>query len=124
MSGASVRVEALTDEQWPLWRDLRFEALADTPIGFGELLENAVLKADADWQAVPKRPGLKLLAWDGDCPVGMGGGFRREGGTPVLYAVYVQPASRGEGVLEALVDRVAAWCAPEASSSPAPAPAS
>jgi GNAT superfamily N-acetyltransferase len=113
VSAASVRVEALNDEQWPLWRDLRLEALADTPIGFGELLENAVLKSDEDWQEVLKRPGLKLLAWEAEQPVGMGGGFRRDDGTPVLYAVYVQPAARGGSVLAVLVERVAAWCAPE-----------
>lgn len=108
-----MRVEELTDEQWQVWRDLRLEALLDTPIGFGELHADALCKTDEDWQAVPRRPGLQLLAWDGDRPVGMAGGFRREDGTPVLYAVYVQPAARGGAGLELLVDRVVAWCAPE-----------
>ncbi len=108
-----MHVEELAAEQWILWRDLRLEALLDTPIGFGELHADALCKTDEDWQAVPTRPGLQLLAWDGDRPVGMAGGFRREDGTPVLYAVYVQPAARGGAVLALLVDHVARWCAPE-----------
>ncbi len=104
----------LAPEQWRYWRDLRLEGLQDTPIGFGELLADALLKSDEDWRAVPHRPGLQLLAWDGDRPVGMAGGFHREDGTPVLYAVFVTPVWRGRGVLDALVDHVAAWCAPDA----------
>jgi RimJ/RimL family protein N-acetyltransferase len=43
----------------------------------------------------------------------MAGGFRREDGVPVLFGVYVRPAARGSGALEALVDAVSDWAAPD-----------
>jgi len=39
--------------------------------------------------------------------------FVRDDGVPVLFGVYVRPAARGQGVLDALVDRVQAWAHPE-----------
>jgi GNAT superfamily N-acetyltransferase len=98
---------------WHAWKPLRLEALADTPIGFGELHADAAAQTDDEWEARWARPGLRLIAYDGAEPLGMAGGFRREDGVPLLFGVYVRPAARGSGVLEALVDRVAAWAAPD-----------
>ncbi len=106
---ADVRVEAVTD--WRVWKPLRLEGLADTPIGFGELYADAVLLSDAEWDQRWARPGLRLLAYVGDEPVGMAGGFVGDAG-PTLFGVYVRPAARGQGVLDVLVDAVSAWCAP------------
>jgi GNAT superfamily N-acetyltransferase len=92
---------------------MRLEALKDTPIGFGELYADALALTDEEWEARFQRPGLRLLAYDDDVPVGMAGGFVRDDGVPVLFGVYVRPAARGKGVLGALVDAVQAWAAPE-----------
>jgi GNAT superfamily N-acetyltransferase len=109
-----VRVEVLSDpSDWRRWRDLRLEALADTPIGFGELHADAVRLSDEEWQARWARRGFRAMAYDGDDPVGMAGGFVSEDGVPILFGVYVRPAARGRGVLAALVDAVSAWAAPE-----------
>jgi RimJ/RimL family protein N-acetyltransferase len=110
--GDALRVDVLTPEGWRSWRDLRLEALQDTPIGYGELYADAVLLTDEEWQGRGSRPGVKVIAYDGDDPVGMAGGFVGEDGSPVLFGVYVRPAARGGGVLSALVDAVAAWAAP------------
>jgi GNAT superfamily N-acetyltransferase len=110
-----VRVEVVKPEDWRAWRDLRLEALRDTPIGFGELYADALLRTDEEWIERSERPGLRLLAYDEDgLPVGMAGGFHTPEGIPVLVAVYVRPASRGQGVVAALVDVVQAWAAPDA----------
>jgi GNAT superfamily N-acetyltransferase len=113
-----VRVELLTPADWRAWRKLRLEALLDTPIGYGELHADAVLRPDEEWQERMGRPGLRLMAYDseggeGGVPVGMAGGFHDES-RPVLFGVYVRPGSRGGGVLGALVDVVEAWAAPDA----------
>ena len=109
-----MRVEALGPEDWRAWRDLRLEALKDTPIGFAELHADALLVTDEEWQARWARPGARFLAYDQtDHALGMAGGFRDEEGVPILFGVYVRPAHRGGGVLEALVDAVAPWAAPD-----------
>ena len=113
---ADVRVERLAEDQWPAWRDLRLEALQDTPIGFGESYADAAQRTDDYWQEVPSRPGLQVLAWDGDRAVGMAGGFLDDTRRPTVYAVFVQPGSRGQGVLDALLDVVAEWARAEGAS--------
>jgi GNAT superfamily N-acetyltransferase len=109
-----VDVESVGPAGWRPWRDLRLEALKDTPIGFMESYDDALRVPDEEWQERLARPGLRLLAYDGERPVGVAGGFRDEAGTPVLFAVYVTPSARGGPVLRALVERVVEWAAPDA----------
>ena len=112
-----MRVETLTDADWRAWRDLRLEALQDTPIGYGELYADAVLRSDEEWEHrlnTPRPPGMRVMAYDGDRALGMAGGFVGDEGLPVLYGVYVRPEARGGAVLAALVEAVAAWAAPAA----------
>ena len=108
-----MEVDTVTPDDWRAWRDLRLEALKDTPIGFMETYDQALTVSEEQWRERLGRPGLRLLAHDGSGPVGMAGGFRDDAGVPVLFAVYVTPAARRSGALEALVDAVAAWCAPD-----------
>jgi GNAT superfamily N-acetyltransferase len=99
---------------WRVWKPLRLEALADTPIGFGELYADAVAQADHEWELRWRRQtGIKVMALERDVPLGIAGGFPADDGRKVLFSVYVRPAARGRGVLEALVDRVEAWAAPD-----------
>ncbi|MGB8649154.1 MAG: GNAT family N-acetyltransferase [Mycobacteriales bacterium] len=108
-----MRVEVLAPEDWRVWRDLRLEGLADTPIGFGELHADAVLRSDEDWQAAMRRPGVRVMAYGGSGSLGMAGGFLGPDGAPLLFGVYVRPSARGAGVLAALVEVVAGWAAPD-----------
>jgi len=101
-------------EDWRTWRDLRLEGLRDTPIGFGRTYEEERQRPDESWQTGGTRPGLRVLARAGGRAVGMAGVFRDDTDLPVVYAVYVTPAARGQGVLAALVDVLAAWAAPDA----------
>ncbi len=100
---------------WQTWRAIRLEALADTPIGFGELHADALARTDEEWQERwrTQTSGPRLLAFAGDRVVGMAGGYVPEDGRHVLVAVYVRPGARGQGVLDALVAAVAAWAAPD-----------
>jgi ribosomal protein S18 acetylase RimI-like enzyme len=113
-----VVVEAGPDD-WRRWRDLRLEALADTPLGYCEALTDARRRDEASWRAALSRPGLALLVASGGEDVAMGGGFVGRGDDVLpgpgdeqvvtVFGVYVRPAARGRGLLEVLVERVAAW---------------
>ena len=115
MSAASARAEVrrIRPQDWPQSRALRLEALADTPIGFLETLEQAQQLADEVWQqrAVRGAEGgevIQVLAWDGERPVGNCVSFLRDG-RYWLAAVYVSPDARGAGLLAELVEACADW---------------
>jgi hypothetical protein len=78
--GQRVRAEAVTVRRarradWPELKVLRLEALADTPIGFLETLEEAQALDDAAWKARETRGGdggdsHQVLAFAGGRAVG------------------------------------------------------
>ncbi len=110
-----MRVARVAPQDWPAWRAVRLEALADTPIGFLELLADAEQRTDESWRertttaAEGDAHGL-WLAWDGDRPVGCTGAVRYEPGEHgLLYSVHVSPSHRGTGVLDALLDAACDW---------------
>lgn len=110
-----VAVRRVRPDDWAAWKAIRLEALADTPIGFGELLADAERKTDAQWQertvaaAEGDTHGL-WLAWDGDRPVGCTGGVRYSpGDVALVYAVYVSPAARGGRTFDLLLGAVEEW---------------
>lgn len=112
---AKIAVRNLQADEWLLWKRLRLEALTDTPDAFGETLDRASLRSDADWKdfavsaTMPDRRAF-LAERDG-FPVGMarlhlsGEGHRYAH----LYAMWVKPAGRGSGVGRALVETAVAW---------------
>ena len=109
----SVEIRRVRPQDWPSSRALRLEALADTPIGFLETLEQAQSADDETWQERAARgaeggDAFQVLAWDGDRPVGTCVSFVR-GGRTWLAAVYVSPDARGQGLLAEMVERCADW---------------
>jgi ribosomal protein S18 acetylase RimI-like enzyme len=108
-----VEVRRATPADWPRLKALRLEALADTPIGFLETLEQAEQLDDGVWQARAARgaeggDSLQVVAWDGARPVGTCVSFVGDG-RAWLVAVYVSPTARGRGLLGELVQRCADW---------------
>ena len=100
-------------EDWRDLRALRLEALEDTPLGFLETLADARSKPAEDWQARAARgaaggDSFQVMAWDGARPVANCVCFLRDGAA-WLAAVYVTPDHRGQGLLDELAERCAAW---------------
>jgi GNAT superfamily N-acetyltransferase len=102
-----VRVEVAGAHDWAAWKQLRLEALQDTPVAFCQRYEDAVQVPDAAWQE-ELGAGFHVLAWEQDQPVAMAQGWVDERGAG-LGAVYVTPVRRGEGLLDALVEQVVSW---------------
>jgi ribosomal protein S18 acetylase RimI-like enzyme len=116
---SAYEVRRVRADEWPQYRELRLEALKDTPIGFGEWYEDAVEKPDEMWQERAKlaaeAPDTALFAafTENGQPVGMAGAFPRVGSDRemVIYGVYVSPSHRGPrlGVATLLFDAVIQW---------------
>jgi ribosomal protein S18 acetylase RimI-like enzyme len=119
MTGAPFVVRRVRPEDWPRLKALRLEALKDTPIGFLERYEDALLIADEGWQFRAHRgseagDSAQFVAEVGDgLFVGTMVGFPDTSGSDAVWlaAVYVTPAWRGRqrAVADALLDAVIAW---------------
>jgi ribosomal protein S18 acetylase RimI-like enzyme len=101
------RLQALTEDDWRLWRALRLQALAEDPDAFGSRL--------SDWQGLGDREdrwrsrlsipgGHDVIAWCGEQPCGMASGVPATRDSWIaLISLWVAPAARGRGVGDALV---------------------
>lgn len=96
------------------WRALRLRALADTPIAFVDTVEQARARPDADWHEAAARhaagceSALFIAERAGEW-VGVAGGFAAGEGSSTIFTVFVDPAVRGQHILEALLDAVTEW---------------
>ncbi len=113
MLADDVELRRVVPDDWPALKALRLEALQDTPIAYCEAYAVAVRETDDGWRARTARgaaggDSFQVLALVRDLPVATSVGFL-EGGDAVLAAVYVTPACRGRGLLDAMVEQVAAW---------------
>ena len=110
---ADVELRRVVPDDWPAIKALRLEALQDCPTAFCERYADAVRETDERWLARTARgaeggDSFQVLAWLRDLPVATSVGFL-DGDDAVLAAVYVTPACRGRGLLDAMVEQVAAW---------------
>lgn len=106
-------VRVLSPDDWELWRELRLRALAEAPYAFSSTL--------ADWQGDGDsadrwrgRLGISgsynvVVALDGQ-PVGMASGVPGEVDAVVeLISMWVAPEARGRGVGDELLQAIASW---------------
>lgn len=111
----AVRVRTLPPADWPLYRDLRLQALADAPDAFSYTHAQAATQTDDAWAA-----RLAAAAGSGrDCPlvaeydgvaVGLSWVKRDEVGSGAeLYQVWVAPHARGVGAGSALLHAATVW---------------
>ena len=103
------QIRALNEADWPVVRDLRLRALKDSPDSYRPTLEEAIAEPESYWRAwAAGRPGAfqAFAAFEGDHPVGLVSGGRREDGAGHLGAVWADPATRGQGLGRALVETI------------------
>ncbi|MGH6656358.1 MAG: GNAT family N-acetyltransferase, partial [Actinocrinis sp.] len=115
-------IRRLRPDDWPAFREIRLEALQDTPIGFGEWHRDAVRLTAEEWRqrvervAEPSQTALFAALDESERFVGLAGVYPRAGQTEgvremVVYSVYVTPEHRGakNGVAPQLFDAAIAW---------------
>jgi RimJ/RimL family protein N-acetyltransferase len=112
-----VRIRPVRSEEWEKVRDLRLEALKDTPIAFGERYEDAVRLSADEWRARTARSvqGQSTTKWVAEAAdgrwVGTMTGYRDGTRDGWVVAVYVAPDFRGRAtrVADGLLDAVLDW---------------
>lgn len=113
---SSVRIDRVVAEDWKRLRDLRLRALLDAPDAFGSTHEREKAEDESGWRSwITGWEGgadqAVFVAVDGGAWIGMAMGFvpPDAAATPMLFAMWVEPARRGEGVGAALVGAVVRW---------------
>ena len=113
----AVTIRSTTEHDWEQVRTLRLEALADTPLAFGEHLVDAEKHGEAEWRRRGARGtnehSTHVVAIDEDGRwVGTMAGYV-DRSVPMLVGVYVSPSVRGTGVAEALLAGIEEWALTE-----------
>src|SRR3954447_12231754 len=109
-------VRRVTPDDAARMRALRLEMLADSPLAFLETLAQAAARSHDSYrariaQAAAGNQVAQFVADPGGRLIGHAGGtvLPEEPGTTVVFAVYITPARRGTGILDALIEAVAEW---------------
>ena len=107
MDGAVV----LTIEEWRRWREIRLRALADAPAAFSTTLAEWSGAADSEerWRSRLEHVALHVLWLAHGEAVGMISATEPTDGAVSLLSLWVDPAHRGHGVGEGLVEFVRQW---------------
>lgn len=105
-----MRVRQAVPGDEPVLRRLRLEALADAPEAFTSTLAREAARTDADWRRW-LAPGITLFVENAGEAHGLVAGVRDAGDDGIVYllAMWVDPALRGSGAADALMEAHLAW---------------
>lgn len=100
-----------SSDEWMLARDLRLTALAAAPLAYLEKLSDAEARDEAGWREMTGETPIRrqLVARDADGTWIASTVVRAADERAWLVGVWVDPAHRGSGVLDALVRAQMEW---------------
>jgi ribosomal protein S18 acetylase RimI-like enzyme len=106
-----VELRRLTPDDWRLWREVRLEALRESPGAFSSKLSDWQGTGDTEerWRSRLVGVSLNLVAFVDAKPAGVIGARCLDDGTVEVLSTWVAPWARGHGVGDALVDAVLRW---------------
>jgi GNAT superfamily N-acetyltransferase len=111
-----LRTRKLAAQEWPTYKALRLQALADSPDAFGRTLEEALRQPDEHWSSrlaagAGSDLDLPLLAEVDGVPAGLAWGRIEATSLEAasLYQMWVAPAYRGLGAGRMLLQAAIDW---------------
>ena len=112
-----VEVRPIGPDEWRRLKEIRIEALVESPLAFTTTPEEAQSLADAVWQqrAAGNAHGvaqLTMIGIEGVRTVGMAVGLLRDGSAAdvvPIVSVFVSPSHRGRGVGRRMMEGVEDW---------------
>lgn len=111
-----ISIRPIAPHEWPEYRDIRLQALRDSPDAFGSTWEAEAARTDESWStritsAASGDTDRALFAVNGEevcglvwCKLSVA-----EPGVADIYQMWVDPAARGLGVGRALLRQALAW---------------
>ena len=109
-----MNIRRIRDDDGPVLRDLRLRSIDDSPDAFGQPLEEARARPEAEWQRSAQQSShgderTWLIAEVGRDDVGLVQGRKRRPATLLLFSMWVDPSVRRLGVGRMLIDALEAW---------------
>lgn len=101
----TVTVRPTVESDWEILKNLRLEALQDSPDAFTATFEKTKTHSDSEWRdrVAQKRPCQFLLAFDGMRAVGMVGGTIDKQHEFTVVAMWLYENYRGNSVADLLI---------------------
>lgn len=101
----TVTIRPTIESDWEILKNLRLEALQDSPDAFTATFEKTKTHSDSEWRdrVAQKRPCQFLLAFDGMRAVGMVGGTIDKQHEFTVVAMWLYENYRGNSVADLLI---------------------
>lgn len=112
---SEVTVTRIKPTEWGTYKDLRIEALKESPDSFGGTFADAVKQEDLHWKNRVANSSdefdLPLFAWSDGFPAGLAWGkiFIEKPEDAHLFQMWVSPDFRGRKAGKKLLETVIAW---------------
>jgi GNAT superfamily N-acetyltransferase len=111
-----LKIRPLQSADWPLYRTLRLQALAESPDAFATTHAEQAARADDSWAArltaaAGSGADYPLVAEHDGAPVGLAWAKADASDPDVIdiFQVWVAPAARGRGIAAGLMREAIAW---------------
>lgn len=111
-----ISIRPIAPHEWLKYRNIRLQALQDSPDAFGSTWENEATRANENWSkriAIAASGGtdLPLFALNGDevCGLIWCKLSTLEPGAADIYQMWVAPTARGQGIGSALLKQALDW---------------
>jgi GNAT superfamily N-acetyltransferase len=110
---SEILIRQLTPDDWERFRDIRLAALLDAPSAFGSTYAQTVVYTEHIWRSRLTTAAMFAAVESGRL-IGIAGGLPAQtNNAAALISMWVDPAGRGRGIGERLVNRVVQWARDE-----------
>jgi GNAT superfamily N-acetyltransferase len=105
-----ITIRTLTPDDWPAFRAIRLEVLADAPHAFGATVEQEAARSEQEWRERMARTAVFFAERDGRA-LGVIGVRPVDAAPPDIVSMWVRPGARGLGVGDLLIETALGWVA-------------
>jgi ribosomal protein S18 acetylase RimI-like enzyme len=114
-----ISLRRIGEDDWPVWRKLRLEALAEAPHAFSSRLADWQGQGDTEirWRRRLTDVPLNIVAeWRATAAGMVSATAPTPEGSVELISMWVAPFARGRGVGDSLVDAIIGWAREQQAS--------